>query len=108
MTTVGVIDDIIESFRNKEDFMSCCENRSVFTKSELEEFWHKHRYNLCVLKFIYIKSLENRLNLGYLWNTRIVTPYGGPRSFDKLTDVQFEQIMKDSKTKLYRNGEFNE
>ena len=108
MTTVGVIDDIIESFRSKEDFMRCCENRSVFTKGELEEFWNRHRYNLCVVKFIYIRSFENRLNLGYLWDTRIVDPYGGPRPFDKLTDVQFEQIVKDSKTKLYRNGEINE
>ena len=108
MTTVGVIDDIIESFRSKEDFMRCCENRSVFTKGELEEFWNRHRYNLCVVKFIYIRSFENRLNLGYLWDTRIVAPYGGPRPFDKLTDVQFEQIVKDSKTKLYRNGEINE
>ena len=108
MTTVGVIDEIVYNFSSKEEFMRCCENRSVFTKDDLEYFWYRGRNKLCVVKFIYITSMTNRLNLGYLWDKNIVIPYGGPRSFDKLTDAQFEQIIRDSNTKLYRNGEVNE
>ena len=108
MTTVAVIDEIINVFANKDEYMAYCDNRSVFTKEELEQFWNQHRTNLCVVKFIYITSLVNKLNLGYLWEKNIIDPPGGPRPFDKLTDAQFEQIIKDSNTKLYRNGEVNE
>ena len=108
MTTIGVIDEIVNTFVDKEEYMSYCENRSVFTKEELEQFWNQHRANLCVVKFIYITSLTNKLNLGYLWEQRIIEAPNGPRPFDKLTDAQFEQIVRDSKTKLYRNGEINE
>ena len=108
MTTIGVIDEIVDTFINKDEYMMYCENRSVFTKEELEQFWEQHRFNLCVVKFIYITSFVNKLNLEYLWGQRIVEFPNGPRPFDKLTDVQFEQIVKDSKTKLYRNGEVDE
>lgn len=101
ITTVGVIDGIVDSFKSREHFMSYCENRSVFTKEKLEEFWNKHRNNLCVVKFIYIKSLVSKLTLGYLWDENIVQPPNGPRSFMKLTDSQFEKIINDSKTSLY-------
>lgn len=104
ITTVGVIDGIVEGFKSREHFMSYCENRSVFSKDELEKFWYKHRYNLCVVKFIYIKSLISKLTLGYLWNENIVQPPNGPRPFMKLSDSQFEKIIKDSKTSLYGEG----
>ena len=58
-----------------------------------------------MVKFIYITSFVNKLNLGYLWEQHIIEAPNGPRPFDKLTDAQFEQIVRDSKTKLYRNGE---
>ena len=108
MTTIGVIDEIVNTFVDKEAYMSYCENRSVFTREELEQFWNQHRANLCVVKFIYITSFVNKLNLGYLWEHRIIEAPNGPRPFDKLTDAQFEQIVRDSRTKLYRNGEINE
>ena len=107
ITTVGVIDEIVDNFKGREHFMSYCENRSVFTKEELEEFWNKHRYNLCVVKFIYIKSLASKLTLEYLWNENIVQPPSGPRPFMKLSDLQFEKTIKDSKTSLYREGGTN-
>jgi len=107
MTTIGIIDEILTAFSSEEEYMSHCENRSVFTKEELKQFWREHRYNLCVVKFIYVTSFVNKLDLGYLWEQRIVETSKGPRPFDKLTDEQFEKIVKDSKTKLYRIGEFD-
>lgn len=102
ITTVGVIDEFFSDFASKEHFMSYCENRSVFSKEELEKFWNNHRYNLCVVKFIYIKSLTSKLTLEYLWNENIVQPPKGPRSFCKLTDSQFEKIIQTSNTNLYK------
>lgn len=101
ITTVGVIDEIKKDFLNKEQYMSYCQNRSVFSKEELEQFWDSHRYNLCIVKFIYIKSFVNKLTLGYLWDKGVVDPPGGPRPFHLLTEEQFEMLITDSKTALY-------
>lgn len=101
ITTVGVIDDVICSFSNEAEFLSYCQNRSVFTTEELKYFWQKYRYNLKVLKFVYVKSLTNRKNLDYLWRNGIVEPGKGPRPFTRITDAQFSMILRDSETTLY-------
>ena len=108
LTTVAVIDEFVTDFKSKKQFMDYCENRSVFSKKELNDFWEKHRYNLCVVKFIYIKSLKSRLNLKYLWDNNIIAFPNGPRPFDRIDDEQYEHIIKDSNTKMYIVGDGNE
>ena len=108
LTTVAVIDEFVSDFVDKKDFMDYCENRSVFSKAELEDFWEKHRYNICVVKFIFIKSLDKRLNLQYLWNNNIIPFPNGPRPFVKIDDSQYSSIINDSKTSLYKVGDRNE
>lgn len=53
-----------------------------------------------ILKFIFVKSLTKRLTLGYLWDHNIVSAPGGPRSFMRLNDEQYDQIMQDSETEI--------
>ena len=101
LTTIGVVDRIITSFKNKEDFLSHCQNRSVFTEKELENFWANHSINLKVLKFVFVKSLNKRLPLYWLWENGIVAPREGPRPFTRITNEQFEKIISDSETSLY-------
>lgn len=101
VTTIGVIDEVKYNFRNKEEFLKYCENRTVFTQEELEEFWRTKQRQLLVIKFVYVKSLEKRLNLSHLWNKGIVEQNAGPRPFDELSDDDFEVILNDSNTKLY-------
>ena len=108
LTTVAVIDEFVTNFKDKGQFMDYCENRSVFSKTELNEFWEKHRSNICVVKFIFIKSLESRLNLQYMWNNNIISFPNGPRPFVRINDIQYEQIISDSRTKIYKVGVDNE
>lgn len=108
LTTVAVIDEFVTNFKNKNQFMDYCENRSVFTKAELNDFWERHRNNICVVKFIYIKSLQSKLNLKYLWDNNIVVPPNGPRPFFKISDEQYKGIIRDSNTKMYKVGDENE
>lgn len=108
LTTVAVIDDFVTNFKNKKEFMDYCKNRSVFSKLELNDFWEKHRYSICVIKFIYINILESRLNLKYLWENNIIEYPHGPRPFIKLDNTQYEKIIKDSHTKIYKVGDINE
>ena len=101
ITTVGVIDQVVDSFDSEEDFLNYCQNRSVFTAEELKRFWSQHRYNLKVLKFVYVKSLTKKVTLDYLQQRGIVDRGQGPRPFTHITDAQFSMILRDSKTTLY-------
>lgn len=101
LTTVGVVDQIISAFSCEDDFLKQCQNRSVFSLNELKGFWQSHRNNLKVLKFVYVKSLSKKLTLEYLWNHDIISPPDGPRPFTRLTNDQFEMILRDSGTELY-------
>ena len=101
ITTVGVIDQVVDSFSSEEEFLSYCQNRSVFTEEELRRFWSQHRYNLKVLKFVYVKTLTKKVTLDYLQQHGIVDPGQGPRPFTRITDAQFSMILRDSETTLY-------
>lgn len=100
VTTVAMVDEIIGDIKSEEELLQLCQNRSVFTTAELKSFWASHRYNLKVMKFIFVKSLTKRLTLGYLWEHGIVSPPGGPRSFTRLTNSQFDEILRDSETEI--------
>lgn len=100
LTTVGIIDEIMCDFITKDSFFKSCQNRSVFSKEELQLLWNKNRDRLLVLKFIYIESFPKRLNLSYLWNQNIISYPNGPRPFTEITDSQFNKILFDSGTKI--------
>lgn len=100
ISTIAIVDEIIESINSENELLSLCQNRSVFTAEELKKFWHKHSQDLKVLKFIFVKSLTKRLNLDYLWKHDIIDAPGGPRPFTVITDNQFDMIVRDSKTEI--------
>ena len=85
--------------------LSYCNNRTVFSKDDLKGFWLGHRYNLSVLKFVFVKSLTKKINLEFLWNNGIIVAPNGPRPFTKITDEQFEMIMSESNTEKIMIGE---
>ena len=100
ITTICIVDEIKCNFKNEEEYLDVCENRSVFTKEELRKFWIDHRNNLMIVKLIYVKSLKKRLTLEYLWENNIVEEGKGARPFIQVTDKQFEKILFDSETNL--------
>lgn len=100
LTTVAMVDEIISNISSEGELLNLCQNRSVFSTTELKSFWGNHKSNLKIIKFIFVKSLEKRLTLGFLWEKGIVVPPGGPRSFMRLTDEQFDEIMQDAQTEM--------
>ena len=82
--------------------MGHVQNRSVFTNEELERFWRQHRGNQIVLKFVFVKSFVKRPILKFLWDTDIITFPKGPRPFTRITDEQFNMILRESQTDLNR------
>lgn len=101
ITTLGVIQEAHYDFSSKEEFFKCCENRSVFSKDELETFWREKRSKLLVVKFIVVGSFNQKVTLQYLWNNGIISFPNGPRPFDSLTDNQFDSILRQAETEFY-------
>ena len=101
LTTVGVIDEVRADFPSKAAFINYCENRSVFSKNELESFWDRKNGKLLVIKFLFVKSLTRRPNLIYLWDNGYIPQNFGPRPFDELTDDQFNRLLAESNTQIY-------
>ena len=100
LTTLGMVDRIYYNFKTKDDFLKHCQNRSVFSKAELDDFWNKHQYHLMVLKFVFVRSLKSRLTLDYLHQLGVVEPPKGPRPFMRISDDIFKKILLDSKTNI--------
>ena len=100
LTTLGMVDRIYYNFKTKDDFLKHCQNRSVFSKAELDDFWNKHQYHLMVLKFVFVRSLKSRLTLDYLHQLGVVEPPKGPRPFMRISDDVFKKILLDSKTNI--------
>lgn len=95
-----MIDEIITDIKSEGDFLSLCQNRSVFPAEELSRFWAEHSKYIKVIKFIYVKSLAKRPTPEYLWNNEIVQAPYGPRPFTRITDDQFNMILGEAQTEL--------
>lgn len=100
VSTIGIIDETRSDFVSRDDFLKYCENRTVFSESELNRFWDQRRGHLLVIKFIYVKSLTRKVILKDLWESGIVSLGNGPRPFDQLSDKEFETVLSLSNTKL--------
>lgn len=100
LTSVAIVEEAISGFKSKDDFFKQCQNRSVFSTNELESFWIKYQGNQMVLKFIFVKSFGHKLILKHLWDNDVIPFPKGPRPFTRITDEQFEMIMRESQTDL--------
>jgi len=100
ITSIAIVDEAISGFTSMEDFLRHCQNRSVFSIDELVSFWNKHRGNQIVLKFVFVKSLVHRPILKFLWDNNVISFPNGPRPFTRITDTQFDLIMRESATDL--------
>lgn len=101
VTTLGVVQDAKYDFPSKEAFFKSCENRSVFTKEELANFWQNKRMSLLVIRFIVVGSFIKKVPLKFLWDNDIVLPPYGPRPFDEISNDQFDKILEYAETRFY-------
>lgn len=101
VTSLCVIEDVAKNIDNLNAFLKLCQNRSVFNKSKLTEFWNQYNHKLQVIKLIYIMPLDNKIILDRLRQLGIIAQGKGARSADVITENGFDTIIKESKTKPY-------
>ena len=98
VTTVGIVDSIIDNIKSEEELINVCQKRTVLNKQELKEFWNYYpKLKPFVINLLYSYSLPRRPNLKRLIELGIIEGVDKiPRGFGKISWEQFETILKDT------------
>lgn len=98
ITTVGLIESVIDGIANEADFVSQCRKRSVFSDEKLAEFWnYNKKIKPFIVNFLYIYSFPKRLNMEALIKLGVIANVeSAPRGFEEITNNQFQSILKAS------------
>jgi predicted nucleic acid-binding protein len=100
ITTIGIVEDKTLEIKNKTEFVNICRKRSVFTDAELINEWNRYpNIKPFVVKFLYIYSFPHRINLQQLIELGIIQDKdSAPRGFQKISNEQFQIILKETKS----------
>jgi predicted nucleic acid-binding protein len=96
ITTICIVEDVVHSFREEEDFIKACTKRSVYSEQNLRDQW---RYNSSnrpfIVSMLYAYSFPKRPNLKTLIENNIIADINSvPRGFHRISRPQFETILK--------------
>lgn len=96
ISTIGVVQEIRYDFKDENDFILYCRKSSVFPENQLRDMWHYSQHNKpFVVKFLYIYSLPNRINMKELIDLKVLSGVNdAPRGFKQITKEQFNNILK--------------
>ncbi len=94
-TTIGIVQEVIDSFHTKEDFIKACRKRSVFTDVELATQWDQcPGTRPFIVNFLYAYSFPIRPNLLKLKEAGIISD--APRGFEPLSLAGFRTLLEIS------------
>lgn len=98
VSTIGIIENIITKIDNEEHLILLCRKRSVFSDTGLKEFWNFNpRSRPFIVNFLYVYSLPKRINLKSLIDLQVIVGVDSvPRGFERISQEQFESILKAS------------
>lgn len=102
ITTIGIVEDLIDSIKDEKEFILKCRKRSVFTDEQLSEQWNYKPWSRpFILNFLYVHSfpLGKRLNRQNLLELNVLSGAEGElRGLTEITKEQFETIIKKTET----------
>ncbi len=98
VTTIGIVENIIDSINTFEDFKALCRKKTVISDEDLKsQFWDKYdKYKPFIINFLYAHSLPmpkpTLRDLNQLGIIQDVTNM--PRGFIKIDKNQFNRLIK--------------
>jgi predicted nucleic acid-binding protein len=100
ISTLCVIEDVIFSFKDEEEFVKACKKRSVYSEQNLRNQWRYNSNNRpFIVSMLYIYSFPKRANLKTLIDTGVIESVGDvPRGFKEISIEKFEIILKLTET----------
>lgn len=100
ITTIGIVESVIENIRDSKEFICLCRQRSVFTDQELIEQWNYYpNLRPFIVNFLYTYSFPHRVNMKRLIEIGVIADVNSaPRGFKKISHEQFLDIIKETNT----------
>ena len=89
---IGIVQDVLYP-PSEEEFISECQNKSVFSKEELKEFYASGRYR-SIIKILFLKGLKKKVILDSLYRNGILSADTGARINTFIPKEKFD-ILKD-------------
>lgn len=100
ITTIGIVESVHTKINDFKHFSNICRKRTVFSDDELKTHWdYNTRNRPFVVNFLYTYSFPHRVNMKRLIELGVIMDVeSAPRGFEKLTDEQFNTIMKETES----------
>jgi predicted nucleic acid-binding protein len=97
VTTIGVVEKVIDNISTEQDFIRLCRKRSVFTDKELAKQWNRYTTNRpFIVNFLYVYSLPRRINLKRLIEIGVIPSVDDvPRGFRPITVKNLRDILRE-------------
>ena len=98
VTTIGVVENIIDNIPTEEDFIRLCRKRSVFTDEKLSKHWNFNKKSRpFIVNFLYLSSLPKRITRQKLIEMGVISDvYKGPRGFTQISVKNLKDILRES------------
>jgi len=97
VTTIGVVEKVIDNISTEQDFIRLCRKRSVFTDTELAKQWKRYTTNRpFIVNFLYVYSFPKRINRQKLFEMGVISDvYKGPRGFTPISVKNLKDILRE-------------
>jgi predicted nucleic acid-binding protein len=97
VTTIGIVEGVIDNILSEAEFMKLCRKRSVFSNEELSRQWNKYpRSRPFIVNCLYAYSLPKRINMKRLIEIGVIPSVDdAPRGFTKITGQNLLDILKE-------------
>ena len=100
VTTIGIVDNVINNINNENDFIRLCRKRSVFNDKQLSEHWNYNKRNRpFIVNFLYLYSFPKRPNMKQLIELNVLQDSSSaPRGFEEINFEKYKTILEASET----------
>lgn len=97
VTTVGIVEGVIDNIASEADFIRLCRKRSVFTDEELSEQWNSRNKNRpFIVNFLYAYSFPKRINMKRLIEIGVIPSVDdAPRGFTQISAKNLRDILRE-------------
>jgi predicted nucleic acid-binding protein len=97
VTTIGVVEKVIDNIPTEQEFIRLCRKRSVFTDKELSKQWNLYRMiRPFIVNFLYIYSFPKRINLHRLIEIGVIPSVNdAPRGFMPISVKNMKDILRE-------------
>lgn len=97
VSTIGIVESIIDNIPSEEKFIDLCRKRSVFSDAELKKYWNWTPNNRpFIVNFLYVDSFPTpKVNLNRLRELNIIN--SAPRGFEPMENSKFVELMREAR-----------